>query len=163
RQRALRTAALASLLLVWFAISGVGGQLVGRLSEVQQNNQAGFLPADAESTLVAARSARFSGADTFPYSVLVERPQGLTPADLAAPGLHAYVTGPGGLTADLVTAFGGIDGRLLGVALVAVFVILLLVYRSPVLPFAALLTAVLGLSAAALVVFPLARDGVIDL
>ncbi|MFP3836018.1 MMPL family transporter, partial [Chryseobacterium sp. SIMBA_028] len=52
------------------------------------------------------------------------------------PGVHACVTGPAGLTADLVNAFGGIDGILLLVALGAVFVILLLVYRSLVLPLA---------------------------
>ena len=249
RASRLVRAGLLVLLLTWLTVGAVGGPLVGRLSEVQQNDQAGFLPADAESTRVSTVSARFSSGDSLPFFVVVEREQGLTPsdeasiqqyvaalpglrlpgpasdsvspayrldryltagptavvpsqdgkatlvpvairaeqagdtlpdgtsvvlrvaealraqaaADLAAPGLRAYVAGPGGLTADLVTAFGGIDGRLLGVALVAVFVILLLVYRSPVLPFAALLTAMLGLSAAALVVYPLARDGVIDL
>ena len=81
------------------------------------------------------------------------RPSGLTP----------YVTGPGGVTADFVTAFAGIDGILLGVALGVVFLILLIVYRSPILPFAVLLTAVFGLAAAALVVFPLAKNDVIGL
>ena len=77
------------------------------------------------------------------------------------PGCTAYVTGPGGTIADFVTAFGGIDGILLGVALGVVFLILLIVYRSPILPFAVLLTAVFGLAAAALVVFPLAKNGAI--
>ena len=81
--------------------------------------------------------------------------------DLAPSGLTTYVTGPGGVTADFVTAFGGIDGILLGVALGVVFVILLIVYRSPILPFAVLLTAVFGLAAAALAVFPLAKNDVI--
>ena len=60
-------------------------------------------------------------------------------------GLAAYVTGLGGVFADFVVAFGGIDGILLGVALSVVFVILLIVYRSPILPIAVLLTAVFGL------------------
>ena len=64
-------------------------------------------------------------------------------------------------SADFVTAFGGIDGILLGVALGVVFLILLIVYRSPILPFAVLLTAVFGLAAAALVIFPLAKSGTI--
>ena len=64
------------------------------------------------------------------------------------------MTGPGGITADLVTAFGGIDGILLVVALGVVFLILLVVYRSPILPFAVLITAIFGLALAALVVFP---------
>ena len=80
---------------------------------------------------------------------------------LAPSGLSVYVTGPGGTLADFVTAFGGIDGILLGVALGVVFLILLIVYRSPILPFAVLLTAVFGLAAAALVIFPLARNGTI--
>ena len=58
----------------------------------------------------------------------------------APDGMKAFVTGPAGLTADLVNAFGGIDGILLLVALGAVFVILLLVYRSVVLPLAVLFT-----------------------
>jgi putative drug exporter of the RND superfamily len=82
---------------------------------------------------------------------------------LAPSGLSVYVTGPGGTLADFVTAFGGIDGILLGVALGVVFLILLIVYRSPILPFAVLLTAVFGLAAAALVIFPLARNGTIAL
>ncbi|HEX3004941.1 MAG TPA: MMPL family transporter, partial [Angustibacter sp.] len=49
------------------------------------------------------------------------------------------------------------------VSLTAVFIILLLVYRSPLLPLAALMTSAFGLSLAALVVFPLAKSGTITL
>ncbi|AKT52715.1 membrane protein [Arsenicicoccus sp. oral taxon 190] len=80
-------------------------------------------------------------------------------AALASAGLTAYVAGPGGFTADLVKAFGGIDGILLLVALGVVLVILLIVYRSPVLPFAVLATAIFGLAAAGLVIYPLAQGG----
>ena len=79
----------------------------------------------------------------------------------APAGLVAHVTGPGGVLADLTSAFAGIDGRLLGVALLAVALILLMVYRSPVLPLAVLLTSLFGLSAAALVIYPLADRGII--
>ena len=71
--------------------------------------------------------------------------------------------GPGGLIADFAAAFAGIDGILLGVALLVVLVILLIVYRSPILPFAVLLSAVFGLSAASLVVYQLALNDVITL
>ncbi|MEV7606554.1 efflux RND transporter permease subunit [Paenarthrobacter sp. NPDC089322] len=81
----------------------------------------------------------------------------------APDGMRAYVTGPAGLTADLVNAFGGIDGILLLVALGAVFVILLLVYRSLVLPIAVLLTSVFALCAAILLVFGMAKAGWIQL
>ena len=248
-RRALRRAvALAVGFLAWVAIAGVGGPLVGKLSEVQSNDNASFLPSSAESTTVNEISLRFRGTDALPYFVVLERRAGLTRADRsfaaalarrvdaldipydtdaagtsrtvpvseylapgrvvpvpsedgeavlvvvsldgtrsadallpdgesviygvaeglraaakdgAPAGLTSHVTGPGGILADFVIAFSGIDGRLLGVALITVFVILLLVYRSPVLPFAVLLTSLFGLSAAALAVYPLAKQGVI--
>ncbi len=78
-------------------------------------------------------------------------------------GLEAYVTGPAGFTADLVAGFEGIDGLLLGVALAVVFVILLVVYRSPVLPVLVLLTSVFALSAAILVVYWLAANDLVTI
>lgn len=74
----------------------------------------------------------------------------------APAGMSVYVTGPAGLTADLVSAFGGIDGVLLLVALLAVFVILLVVYRSVVLPILVLFTSVVALCASILVVYYMA-------
>ncbi len=84
-------------------------------------------------------------------------------SDELTTGVTGYVTGPAGLTADLVNAFGGIDGLLLLVAGGAVFLILLLVYRSLVLPILVLLTSVIALSAAILVVFAFASWGWISL
>ncbi len=82
---------------------------------------------------------------------------------VAGEELTAAVGGPAGVLADLVTAFSGIDGRLLQVTLIVVFVILLLVYRSPVLPLVALLSSVFALGAAGAAVYPLAKNGVLDL
>lgn len=82
---------------------------------------------------------------------------------LAGTGVQAWVSGPAGFVADLSTAFGGIDTLLLLVALGAVLVILALVYRSPVLPFLVILTAVLALALAGLVVYLLADAGVLAL
>ena len=81
----------------------------------------------------------------------------------APEGMQTFVTGPAGLTADLVSAFGGIDGILLLVALGAVFVILLVVYRSLLLPIAVLFTSVFALCAAILLVFGMAKLGWIQL
>lgn len=78
-------------------------------------------------------------------------------------GLAHYVTGPAGFTADLSAAFAGIDGLLLGVALAAVLVILLFVYRSPILPIAVLMTSLFALCGALATVFTLAQNGVIML
>ena len=240
RIAARRGAVIVLVLVAWLAVSSVGGPLVGRLSEVQSNDNASFLPKAAEATKVNDLAAGFTSSQALPYFLVVENTTGLTGADRAfvgalaarvptlelagsngkqlgeyllpgpvvpvpsadgkaalmvvnlasdtsdtvladgqtvlsrgaetlreaasagAPaGLTSHVTGPGGIVADLVSAFSGIDGRLLGVALLAVFVILLLVYRSPVLPLAVLLTSLFGLSAAALAVFPLAKAGVI--
>jgi RND superfamily putative drug exporter len=81
----------------------------------------------------------------------------------APAGMQTFVTGPAGLTADLVSAFAGIDGILLLVALGAVFLILLVVYRSLLLPIMVLLTSVFGLCAAILLVFGMAKAGWIQL
>ncbi len=81
-------------------------------------------------------------------------------ADDLPAGLDAWVTGPAGFTADLVAGFLGIDGLLLGVALGAVFIILVIVYRSPLLPILVLLTSTFALCVALLTVWWLAKAGV---
>lgn len=72
-------------------------------------------------------------------------------------GITVFITGPAGFTADLVAAFSGIDGLLLGVALIAVLIILILVYRSFLLPVAVLSTSLFALCAALLTVWWLAK------
>ena len=84
-------------------------------------------------------------------------------ASSAPDGATSYVTGPAGFSADLGDAFGGIDGILLGVALVAVFVILIIVYRSPLLPLMVLGTALFALCASILSVWWLAEAGAVQL
>lgn len=76
-------------------------------------------------------------------------------------GVPYYISGPVGFLADLSEAFSGIDGLLLGVALSVVFIILVIVYRSPILPFVVLLTSIVALSAAILVVYYLAKADII--
>ena len=84
-------------------------------------------------------------------------------ADDLSPGLEGWVTGPAGFTADLVEGFLGIDGLLLGVALLAVFIILVIVYRSPLLPILVLLTSIFALCVALLTVWWLAYAGIVVL
>jgi RND superfamily putative drug exporter len=81
--------------------------------------------------------------------------------DALPSGVSGYVTGPAGFTADLTEAFAGIDGLLLGVALAAVFVILIIVYRSPLLPVLVLGTATFALCASILVVWWLAKADIV--
>jgi putative drug exporter of the RND superfamily len=78
-------------------------------------------------------------------------------------GLDVYLTGPAGQIADLGEAFGDIDGLLLGVTALMVAVILLVVYRSPILPVLVLASAGLGLSAAVFAVYHLADHGTLTL
>ncbi|MFJ2370964.1 MMPL family transporter [Microbacterium sp. NPDC087665] len=75
----------------------------------------------------------------------------------APDGVTVYITGPAGFTADLAAGFAGIDGLLLGVALLAVLVILVLVYRSFLLPLVVLSTSLFALCVALLVVWWLAK------
>ncbi len=82
---------------------------------------------------------------------------------LSGSGLTIYTAGPAATIADLVSAFGGIDGTLLLVAGIAVLLILLVVYRSPVLPFFVLLTAGFALTTASLLVYLLADAGIVTL
>jgi RND superfamily putative drug exporter len=82
---------------------------------------------------------------------------------LAVDGARVYVAGPAGTIADFVKAFEGIDGTLLLVALVAVLVILLVVYRSPVVPLFVLATSLFALSLASVLVYYLAKNDVIKL
>ena len=219
--RVLRALLPAFLVLVWFAVAGVGGPYFGRIGEVSSNDPTAYLPTSAQATQVQARLPEFLGKDTIPAVVLVTAGSPLTAAEraqldqvpaalagiagvsgrpsppivsqdgtaaqvfvpvaasasvgdvvaamrAALPGLvpagtDVYVTGPAGFTADLVTAFGGIDGILLLVAVLAVLVILVVVYRSPLLPLAVLLTSTFALTAALLTVWWLAKAGVFPL
>ncbi len=84
-------------------------------------------------------------------------------ADDPVPGLQAQVTGPAGYAADLVAAFGGIDSTLLIVAVVAVLVILVAVYRSPLLPTLVILASLLALGLAGALVYLAADIGLVSL
>lgn len=131
----------------------------------------------------AARTPGFAGrvsppvpsGDGVAAQVFLQLPEGVSPAQaveafredlgrsLTDAGLRAHVTGPAGFAADLAAGFKGIDGLLLVVALVAVFLILVVVYRSPVLPVLVLLTSVSALAVALLCVWWLAKFGVFAL
>jgi putative drug exporter of the RND superfamily len=81
----------------------------------------------------------------------------------APDGLSVHVTGPAGTAADLSSAFGGIDGILLLVAGAVVMLILVVVYRSPILPFVVIFSALFALVLASLLVYVLADAGAITL
>lgn len=249
RNPVARAVAVAVVLVVWLGLAGVGGSAQGKLSQVQTNDAAAFLPSSAQSTRAAEASRDFVDSQTLPALVVltpaeggdVTREQLAAAAELAdtfprravegagtwadhltgpiAPvpsqdgkaillavpfdaedaetlvgdeesltkvlvadlrealadelgatasqagdlGLQAWVTGPAGFVSDLGAAFAGIDGILLLVALGAVLLILVVVYRSPFLPLVVILTAVFALALAGLVVYELAKAGVLVL
>lgn len=118
--------------------------------------------------LAAAASPLLPSADGFAAQAFVGIPKDANVGKLVGSlsselksntpaGVAVYVTGPAGLAADLSAGFAGIDGLLLGVALLAVFIILILVYRSLLLPFAVLATSVFALCAALFAVWWLAK------
>jgi RND superfamily putative drug exporter len=212
------------LIVAWLAIAGVGGPTFGKISSVSTNDQAGFLPASADSTAVNEWQTKFYDSKSIPAVIVSVSDSGkisdadkakfvaLSPkiakspgvADLPAQaflptfsedgqaveyfvpftasgeeltgdvnslrtlvkdefptGYKSYVTGPAGLLADFVKGFAGIDGILLIVALLAVFVILLVVYRSILLPILVLLTSVFALSASIVGIYYLALNDII--
>jgi RND superfamily putative drug exporter len=77
-------------------------------------------------------------------------------------GFTPYVTGPGGLLGDLFGAFGSLDSTLLLTTLAVVAVILIVVYRSPILWIIPLLSSLFALSTAGGIIYLLAKNDIID-
>ncbi len=217
----LRIGIPSALIIVWFALAGIGGPYFGKISEVASNDQSAFLPASAESTKLNEEIKKFQDENSIPAIIVFGNGDSALPPnalkdiatasqqlatidgvagkvsppipsqdgkaaivvanmasgtaykqfvasvrstlDAAALPVTYKVSGPVGFLYDLGGAFSGIDGLLLGVALAVVFVILLIVYRSPLLPFVVLLNAVFALCVAILIVFYLAKADIVTL
>ncbi|WP_405567244.1 efflux RND transporter permease subunit [Streptomyces sp. NBC_01167] len=209
------------LLVAWLGVGGGLGPYAGKLGDVATNDQAAFLPQNAESTKVIEAQKAFREDETLPAIVVwtaedggrvnaeqraaatkalanldgasgtagrsspallskdgqalqgivqvqpdlgEELPVVLDEVEEAAstvPGATVQMAGPAASQADLSDAFAGIDGLLLGVALVTVLIILLLVYRSVLLPLVIIISAVLALALACAVVYALADRDVV--
>ncbi|MBQ1111290.1 MMPL family transporter [Streptomyces anulatus] len=220
--RSIRWLIPVVLLIAWLGIGGGLGPYAGKLGEVATNDQAAFLPQNAESTQVIDAQKAFQQNETLPAIVVWtsaekdapvsdeqreaatgalaslagsdgvvgapspalpskdglalqgivqlspglgdELPTVLERIDEAAasvPGTTVQLAGPAASQADLSDAFAGIDGLLLGVALITVLVILLLVYRSVLLPFVIILGAVFALALSCAIVYVLADHDVV--
>lgn len=226
--------------IAWLVVGSWAGPLAGSLSQVQENDNAAFLPATAESTLVADEQSTFADSDSLPILAIISKPDGsvftaadrpevtefiegiplltlsngsevstyLDPpplfpipsqdgeallisinvnSDLGAQSLESgelafaeiantirdyatnftsiqiNITGPGGFLADLIKVFGAIDGALLIATALVVAIILILVYRSPVLWLIPLVSAAFALAVASGIVFVLADSGTLVL
>ena len=80
-----------------------------------------------------------------------------------APNVTGYVTGAVGISAEFASAFGSIDGLLLGVTAAVVALILIVVYRSPFLWFFPLLAAGVALVTAQGAIYWLAKHDILTL
>ncbi|MGA0208528.1 MAG: MMPL family transporter [Candidatus Nanopelagicales bacterium] len=74
--------------IIWLLISSWAGPLAGSLSQVQENDNAAFLPASAESTQVAEEQAKFAESTAIPLLVVISKPGGgqFTAVDQASIG-----------------------------------------------------------------------------
>ncbi|MET0765979.1 MAG: MMPL family transporter [Blastococcus sp.] len=210
------------ILLVWLGSAGPLSALGAKLTGLQENDIAAFLPDSAESTRVQELQGEFQPVESIPALLLWENPDGIDRATLteiderieaatrvaedgdalagqasppipsedgeavqaflplapdlsddllplveelrtviAVDGTDSFVTGPAGIFADFSAAFEGIDGLLLLAAFGVVLIILLVVYRSPLLPLLVIATAGLALTAANAVAYLLADAGTI--
>jgi len=80
-----------------------------------------------------------------------------------ANGFVTHTTGLGGLFADLFNSFSGLDTSLLFTTVIVIFFILVVVYRSPFLPFIPLISSVFALTLAGGVIYELAKHNIITL
>jgi RND superfamily putative drug exporter len=218
------------VVVVLFIVGVAGLPFQGKLSDVQKNDNASYLPGSAESTKVDSESEKFRSVATIPGFIIYQRDGGLTDADKAkidqdraafakvdgvaadqigptqlnkdasvasvavpligkngdvevdggqlsdtekavidtarakAPdGLKVHSAGAGGLLVAFIDAFEGLDGQLLLAAGLVVIVILLVVYRSPILWFFPLLSSVFALGLSSLVIYPLAKHDLLTL
>lgn len=79
--RLIRLAIPLAGVLVWLAVSAVGGPYFGRLAEVVEQSGAGFLPASAESTMVSEIRAAANAEANPPAILLYHDPDGISEAD----------------------------------------------------------------------------------
>ncbi|MGW2541237.1 MMPL family transporter [Kitasatospora sp. NPDC001574] len=71
------------VLALWAVILVPALMLAGRLGDVEKNDNSAWLPGNAESTKVVERAESFQLGDTLPAIVIYDRPEGITPADMA--------------------------------------------------------------------------------
>lgn len=149
-------AKIARDILAFRKAEGVSAQEIPPAANISKNGE------------VAAVSVPLAGKEngkTVQGDQLVDREDALVDiAEKSAPdGLTVYPAGATGLLTAFIGAFEGLDTNLLLSAGIVVIIILLFVYRSPVLWFFPLFSAVLALGVSALVIYPLAKNEVITL
>jgi len=90
---------------LWVVVLALAAPMAGKLTDVQQNDNAAWLPGAAEATKVSELQTTFQPDDVAPAVVVYEHPGGITPADSAKAtqdaaamrriaGVSGEVTGP---------------------------------------------------------------------
>ena len=93
-----------AMVVLWVVALAALAPLAGKLTDVQDNQAASWLPGDAESTKVLEITERFRSSELVPTIIVYEKTDGLTSADLAAIGEQAQKFG----------AIEGIDDEVVG-------------------------------------------------
>jgi putative drug exporter of the RND superfamily len=117
-------------------------------------------PVTAEDGKAVQVVVPLTGSDMYELGPSIDRLRGLL---RAGDGLTVHVTGPAGVAADLNNALGGIDLMLVAVTAIVILVILVVVYRSPVLPFLVLGVAGTALGVMQGIIYLAARQGVLTI
>ncbi|MCM1969743.1 MMPL family transporter [Streptomyces sp. G1] len=170
-QKAFRQDESLPVIVVWTAKTP-GAQLGPRQQEDATRALADLsVPGQTTGPAPAASAAVLSADGRALQGVVQLRPdlgeelprtlEEIAAAAAKVPGTVAQLAGPAASQADLADAFAGIDGLLLAVALVAVLLILLLVYRSVLLPVVIIIGAVFALGLACGIVYVLADRGIV--
>ncbi|WIM98962.1 MMPL family transporter [Actinoplanes oblitus] len=93
------------VLALWIVILVFAGSQAGKLGSVEKNDNASWLPGDAEATQVADLQKQFQPDDIVPAIIVYERTTGITPADqqkaaadaqaiASVPGVSGQIQGP---------------------------------------------------------------------
>ncbi|BCY07743.1 putative membrane protein ActII-3 [Actinoplanes sp. L3-i22] len=93
------------MLALWIVVLVFAGSLAGKLGGVEKNDNASWLPGDAEATQVSELQKQFQPDDLIPAILVYERAGGITPADqqkatadaqaiAAVPGVTGQIIGP---------------------------------------------------------------------
>ncbi|WP_329111427.1 MMPL family transporter [Micromonospora sp. NBC_01699] len=81
RNRTVGTLVAVAMVIGWLVVAGIAAPYAGRLDAVANNDNAAFLPADAEATRADRLATGFIDRPTTPALVVYERTSGITDAD----------------------------------------------------------------------------------
>ena len=119
-----------------------------------------LISADGDTAMLVIRT---TSDDSELIQDNVDAAREITPGPDAAEGeLRSYVSGVGGIVSDSIEVFESIDVQLLIVTVTLVLVLLLAIYRSPVIALVPLFVVAIAYGIAAALVYGLVEGGVVE-